>query len=198
MATSWNASSNGHVSPGPARRFRVDGQGRQTSSPSGPSRNGRRFAIAAAIGLLAGWGTLGLIFRDWRIQHERLASYGEHDVATLVEPLKRLHPPEMDYGQWVDAVDDTRLMLVRLTASGMFDQPGIVQLHDEVQRRVAGATSDTAQSSLAKLWDDLEHKAGPVLLRQNLRGPHPLFRPELLGPSNPNLTDRRVWSGLED
>lgn len=198
MATAWNESSNGHVSRGPARRFRVDGKDRQTSSPSGPTRNGRRFVIAAAIGLLAGWGTLGLVFRDWRLQHEKLASYGAHDVATLVEPLKRLHPPEMDYGQWVDAVDDTHLMLVRLTASGLFDRQGIVQLHDEVQRRVAGTTSDTAQSSLATLWDDLEHKAGPVLFRQNQRSPHPLLRPKLLGPSDPHLTAQRVWSGLED
>ncbi len=151
--------------------------------------------IAAAIGVLAVWGALGLTFRDWRIQHEKLATYGSQDIATLVDPLKSLHPPGIDYLQWVDAVEDTHIMLVRLTASGLFDRQAMTQLHDEVLYRIAGATSDTAQSTLAKLWDDLEHKAGPVLLRKTQRSDHPTIRPELLGPSDPRLYSRRVWSG---
>jgi hypothetical protein len=116
-------------------------------------------------------------------------------VAPLVDPLKSLHPPGIDYLQWVDAVEDTHVMLVRLTASGLFDQQSMLQLQDEIQQRVAGATSDTAQSTLARLWDDLEHKAGPVLLRKTQKAGHPTVRPEMLGPSDPRLTSRRVWSG---
>lgn len=194
MTSARNGSGNGYVGQQSPRRFRVDGKDHHPPSP-GPSRSGRRFAIAAALGLLAVWGAIGLAFRDWQIQHEAIATYGAHDVATLVDRLKSLHPPGIDYLQWVDAVEDTHLMLVRLTASGLFDRQAMLVLHDDIQRRVDGATSDTGQATLAKLWDDMEHKAGPILLRKTQRSAEAPHRPELLGPSDPRLLSRRVWPG---
>jgi hypothetical protein len=195
MTSARNGSTNGYVGHGKARRFRIDGNDRQSPPPSGPVHNGRLVVIAGVISVLALWGILGVVFRDWRAQHEQLASYGARNVATLVDPLKDLNPPEMDRGQWVEAVDKTHELLVLLTGSGLFDRQSIQQFHDDVGRRVAGATSDTAQSTLATLWDEMEHKAGPVLLRKTHDPEHPILRPKILGPSDPRLTSRMIRTG---
>ena len=195
MTSARNGPTNGYIEHGAARRLRIDGKNRQPPPPSGHSHSGRYVVIAGVVAVLAMWGVLWLVFRDWQARNERLASYGARDVATLVDPLKDLNPPGMDRGQWIDAVGSTHDMLVLLTGSGLFDDQSMRQFHDDVRRRVDGATSDTAQSTLASLWDVLEHRAGPVLFRKTRDPKHPIHRPAMLGPSDPRLRSQLTRTG---
>ena len=155
------------------------------------SVSGRRFVVAAIIGLLAVWGVVYLAFDAWRARYQALAEFGATAVAPLVDPLADQVPPGVDPKAWRQAVADTHAMLVALAGAGLLDRTQLEDLRADVSTRVARASAGTARKELTDLWTDLERKAGPVISpivtparpgssRAN-RHPRPP-RPELLKP----------------
>ena len=157
---------------------------RQQQGPEvdlGPARSGRRFVIAAVVVIAAVWGTLFLVFREWRTRHRELAEFGASAVAPLVEPLENLVPPRVDPKRWRRAVADTRTMLVAATASGTISRPQMEALRDDLRARFAKTRPETAISDLARLWDEMQSTVGPVLTGRASRPPFCPPRPLLLG-----------------
>ena len=52
--------------------------------------SGRRFVLVAGLTVLVIWGTLFLVFRDWRARYRERALYGATQV---VPPIDRLWDP---------------------------------------------------------------------------------------------------------
>lgn len=146
----------------------------------GPAHSGRRFVLIGAAALLLAWAGLYLVFRDWRARHRALAEFGRIEVATAVAPLADISPPDVDPAAWRRAVADTRAMLVAVTGAGLLDRPKMATLRDELHQRVAASRPGTAVATLRAIWDDMERRAGPVLLREYERPPHPPRRPDVL------------------
>jgi hypothetical protein len=148
----------------------------------GRVHSGRVFLVIAALSLVVVTGVLGLMFRDWRARYRALADYGARHVAPTIDALADQVPPGVKPDQWKLAVSDTHAMLERLTAAGLLDRKRMEALRAEVAARVANAQADpeTAVGELARLWDDMEAKAGPILLRGSTKPPNPPKRPALL------------------
>ncbi len=168
--------SNGHA-PTP-----LNSTARTVAGPNvlGPSRSGRRFVIVAVIALLAIWATMFLVFREWRSRHRELAAFGAREVAPLVDPLAEVSPPDVPPKVWKAAVRDSHDMLVALTASGLLDRPGMEGLRDDLRARFRTTSAPTAVRDLARLWKDMESRAGPILSGRSSRPPHPPARPSIL------------------
>jgi hypothetical protein len=94
-------------------------------------------------------------------------------VATAIDPLAAVVPPDVSAGDWRRTVADAHAMLVALTASNMLDLDQMRALRAELVARVARARPETARAELASLWDNLARRAGPNLVKY-----HP--RPRLL------------------
>ena len=99
-----------------ARRLRVDdlaaivlrnspGHKRGAMSLLGEGHSGRLFVLAAGVTILLVWGTLYLVFREWRAGYRQRALYGKTQVVATIEPLRALLPPEVDPEAWRVAVD---------------------------------------------------------------------------------------------
>ena len=129
----------------------------------GPARSGRRFVIGAIVVIAALWGTLFLVFREWRTHHRDLAAFGASEVAPLVDPLADRVPPNVAAKRWRRAVADTHDMLVAATASGTINRPEMEHLRDDLRSRFAKTTPDTAISDLSQLWDEMQERVGPIL-----------------------------------
>jgi hypothetical protein len=147
----------------------------------GPARSGRRFVIGAVVVIAVLWGTLFLVFREWRTRHRELAAFGASEVATVVDPLTGRVPPGVDAKRWRRAVADTHAMLVAATASGTLDRPAMEHLRDDLRGRLARTTPDTAISDLSRLWDEMQDAVGPILTGRASRPPFCPPRPLLLG-----------------
>jgi hypothetical protein len=176
-------TANGDLGNGHIRRLRIDRRpGGASAKVLGGAHSGRLFLVAAALGLLVVSGALGLMFRDWRARYRALADYGARQVAPTIDALADHVPPGVKPKQWEDAVSDTHAMLVAVTGAGLLDRQRMEALRSEVAARVAHAEADpgSAVYELARLWDDMEAKAGPILLRDTSRPPHPPKRPSLL------------------
>jgi hypothetical protein len=155
---------------GPARPYRVD-RPAGAAEGMGARHSGRAFVTAAVVTILLIGGGLSLAFHHWRAGYRARADFGRSAVASAVVPLAEQVPPGVPPTQWRRAVDQTRALLVEVTASGRLDRPQMQALRDDLARRVAGARPETARAELARIWDEMEAK---TLLRDATR------RPELL------------------
>lgn len=196
-----SSSSNGqHGRPDdPIRRLRYDDLSAimDRTSGHGPRRagarktalswmssgtSGRRFVIVAVIAVLVVWGSLYLVFREWRARYRERAAYGAGQVAPAVDALADVQPPGVDPARWRDAVNRTHAMLVTLTGSNLLGLSEMRDLRAELDGAVARAKAhpDAAVAELAAIWDDMSER-GEFLLRdtRSLTGErHP--RPEIL------------------
>jgi hypothetical protein len=129
------------------------------------------------IVLLLLWGTLYVVFRDWRARYRVRAEYGATQVAPMIDPLAEVVPPGDEPADWRAAVAETHAMLVTLTAANLLDLRQMQALRADVAARVqrARAHPDAARGELADLWNDLAAQASPILTPR-----HP--RPKLLPP----------------
>lgn len=158
-------SSNGKTE---ARR--TPPQGKATPDIEGIS--GRRFVLASGVGVLLLWGTLYLTFSVWRSNYRARASFGKERVARAVEPLAEVVPSPstgVSPESWRAAVTETREMLEALAGANLLDRSQMTALGDRVAREVAAATPSTALETMAKLWDEAEASAGPVIVRRHKR-----------------------------
>ena len=55
--------------------------------------SGRLFVLAAGVTILLVWGTLYLVFREWRAGYRQRALYGKTQVVATIEPLRRFYRP---------------------------------------------------------------------------------------------------------
>lgn len=170
---------------GPLRRLRVDefapvrpAAAAGAESAEGPAHSGRRVVTLWVVVLLLLWGTLYVVFRDWRARYRVRAEYGATQVAPMIDPLAELVPPGVEAADWRAAVAETHAMLVTLTAANLLDLRQMQALRADVAARVkrARAHPDSARAELSGLWNDLAAKAGPILTPR-----HP--RPRLLPPA---------------
>lgn len=164
------------------RRFRIDSIGWFL----GRGYSGRWAVALGVVALLVVWIGLYGAFRGWRSRYRALAEFGRTSVAPTVDPLADRVPPGVDAGQWRGVVARTHAMLAFVTAAGLLDRPRMEALRDELSRRVAAATPETAIAVLRAIWDDMERRAGPVLLRDPERPPQPPRRPGLLKRESPS------------
>ncbi len=183
---------------GDGRRWRIDGRAARPRPPAPvveatPARvSGRRVVGVMVAAVLTLWLGLDLAFRSWQARHRARAEFGATRVAPAIDPLAASPPPGVSPLEWRRAVADTRAMLLALTASGFLDEPKMEALRREIAAKVAAARPETARTTLAALWDDLERRAGPLIApdrsppppnsRHAARHPRPP-RPKLLGPS---------------
>ncbi len=123
--------------------------------------SGRLFVIAAGITVVLLWGTLYLIFRDWRAKYRVRTSYGVTRMATAIDPLAEIAPPAVEPVAWHDAVRQTHAMLVTVASSNLLDVADMRQLREELDRAVerARARPETAPAELAAIWDTLSDRA---------------------------------------
>jgi hypothetical protein len=144
--------------------------------------SGRRFVVLAVIAVLVVWGSLYLVFREWRARYRERAAYGAGQVAPAVDAFTDVKPPGVDAARWRDAVIRTHAMLVTITGSNLLGLSEMQDLRAELDGAVARAKAhpDAAVAELAAIWDDMSER-GEFLLRdtRSLTGErHP--RPEIL------------------
>jgi hypothetical protein len=133
------------------------------------------------------WGTLYLVFREWRAKYRERASYGVTHVIPALEPMRSIMPPHVDLLAWRDAVDQTRAMLVTVTASNLLDVNEMDKLRFELSAHARRASADpaTAMGELAEIWNEVADR-GEFLLKDSRSQSgerHP--RPRILPPPPP-------------
>jgi hypothetical protein len=139
--------------------------------------------VAGAI-ILVLWGTLYLVFRDWRARYRIRANFGAAEVAPAIDPLAEIVPPGIDPRSWKDAVAATHSMLVSVTGSNLLDLPQMESLRDELHEVVARSRAhpEYAPRELAWVWDAMSDRADFVL-EEGSSGRHKGHsRPEILPP----------------
>ncbi|MGE3818344.1 MAG: hypothetical protein AB7I30_02825 [Isosphaeraceae bacterium] len=144
------------------------------AAPDVEGISGRRFVLACGFGVLFLWGALYLTFSVWRSSYRARASFGEERVAKAVEPLAEVIPDPstgVTAESWRPAVAETREMLKTLTAANLLDLSQMAALGEWIAREVADATPSTALETLARIWDEAEARAGPVIARRHKRPP---------------------------
>jgi hypothetical protein len=180
-----------------ARAVRRAGAERRAPSMPwlGRSYSGRRFVVLIVIAVLVVWGTLYVVFREWRARYRVRAAYGANQVAPAVDAFAGIAPPDVPPARWRDAVARTHEMLVTITASNLLGLSEMQALRAELDRAVgrARARPEVAVAELAAIWDDMSER-GEFLLKdtRSLTGNrHP--RPEIL----PSYGDDRVAPALD-
>ena len=140
---------NGHQEGPASRRFRFDdltstGVHSPAISPSGASsaHSGRRLVLVAGATILLLWGTLYVVFRDWRARYRARADFGATQVAPVIDALARVTPPGVDELAWRDAVRETHSMLVTVTGANLLD----VRQMQSLRRAGAGRRPRTGPS----------------------------------------------------
>jgi hypothetical protein len=146
--------------------------------------SGRLLVLGAGVTLLLIWGTLFLVFRDWRARYRERALYGATQVVPAIDRLRSILPPDVDPALWGDAVDQTRAMLTTVTGSNLLDIKDMDKLRAELDQHVARATDrpETGVRELALIWDQIADR-GEFLFNdsRSLSGTrHP--RPKILPP----------------
>lgn len=150
----------------------------------GRTYSGRWFVILGVSAFLVVWGSLYLIFRDWRSRYRERAAFGADQVAPTVDAFLDLAPPGVEPDRWRDAVTRTHAMLVTITGSNLLGLSEMQDLRAELAAGFARAMAhpETAVAELANIWDDMSER-GEFLLRdtRSITGErHP--RPETLPP----------------
>lgn len=202
MSETQDGQSDGDREP--ARRVRIDDfaaivlrnspgptTGKATAAMLEQGHSGRQFVLVAGIVILLIWGTLYLVFRDWRAKHRERSLYGTTQVVPAIEPLRPLLPPGVDPVAWHDAIDQTRAMLLTVTGSNLLDIKAMDALRVELDRHVRRACTEpaTAVDELAAIWNEVADR-GEFLFRdsRSLSGErHP--RPKIL-PARPPRESR--------
>jgi len=119
--------------------------------------SGRLFVLGAGVTLLLIWGTLFLVFRDWRSRYRERALHGATQVVPAIDRLRSIEPPGIDPVAWRAAVDQTHAMLITVTGSNLLDVKDMDKLRAELDQHVARATArpETAVRELADIWDEI-------------------------------------------
>jgi hypothetical protein len=162
----------------PARRLRFDGYPAIQAAvvrPRPVGHSGRRLVIVWVLAVLVLVGGLAVAFRDWQVRYRARAAFGAGQVATAIDPLAAVVPPDVPSDSWHRAVAESHAMLVALTASNMLDLADMRALRADLRARVARARPETARGELAAVWDELTRRAGPNLVKRHRR-------PALLSP----------------
>jgi len=185
MASRPNSHSDDLVS----RRFRFDDLTSarvRNSAPAGDSsgHSGRRLVLAAGASILILWGSLYLIFRDWRTRYQARVDFGATQVVPVIDELAKVVPPGVDGQAWRDAVWETHSMLVSVTGANLLDIQQMQSLRAELELAVARARAhpETARDELAAVWSAMSDRA-EFLLEEGSSGrrrAHP--RPTILPP----------------
>lgn len=177
MTTTRNGNSGNH----PTRRLRFDASTSRlvTGPETRPTSNhsGRRLVTAAVLSILFLWGSLYLVFRDWRARFRERSAFGKSYVATAVDPLVHVVPAGVDPAEWRRAVSATHDMIVTLTGSNVLSLNEMKNLRGELAMRTARTRPETARDELTAIWKDLGNRAGPIVNRHKL--------PEILKDSLP-------------
>ncbi len=137
--------------------------------------SGRRFVTVAVIVVLVLWGSLYLVFRQWRSVYRERADFGARHVAAAIDPLATVVPDGELPDAWQRTVAETHDMLVALTAANIMNRDQMESLGRRVTSLASRARPATARDDLATLWDEVEAQAGPIV-----RARHP--RPKMLRP----------------
>ena len=179
-------------SPGPA-----DNAPAETLSRG---HSGRLFVLGAGLTLLLIWGTLFLVFRDWRARYRERALYGAAQVVPAIDRLRLIVPPNVDPAVWHDAVDQTRAMLTTVTGSNLLEVNDMDKLRAELDKHVDRSTDrpESAVRELAEIWDETAER-GEFLFNDSrslsgIRHPRPRYcRPGAgnLRSTRPFLTDEQ-------
>jgi hypothetical protein len=173
---------------------RVPGPPGAPASPWLPrSHSGRRFVILAALAVLAIWGVLDLVFRDWRARYRRRAAYGASHVAPAIDPMAETVPPGVDPAAWRDAVSRTHDMLRTVAASNLLGLDEIQRLRAELDAAVARARPETARAELAAVWDAIADRAEFLLKDGRSADGERHRRPDVL----PSYAETRVAPALD-
>ena len=167
-------AANGKSSRG-RLRFDPPGHGGEEGSNaperSGRFASGRVLVTTIVVVVLLVWGSLHVVFRQWRNRYLERRSYAEQVVAARVEPLAKVVPPNVSPAAWRGAVAETRAMLKTVTDSNILDAPRIETLSARVSDLVRDARSHDALARLAVVWDEAEAGAGPVVTARHARPP---------------------------
>lgn len=172
--------------PGPG----PDHSGSLRARPPAPAfgqdsgHSGRRLVVVACLTILMLWGSIYLVFRDWRQRYRVRASLGATQVAPVVDALAESQPPGVDAQAWRDAVRETHAMLVSVTAANLLDLKQMEALRDELKQIVDRARNhpETACDELASIWNAMADRAEFVLQEgtSGRKQGHP--RPAILPP----------------
>jgi hypothetical protein len=131
--------------------------------------SGRVFVTIAVVVILVLWGSLFLAFRLWRSNYRERAEFGANVMATAIDPLVALVPPDVTPEVWREAVADTHAMLLAVSGSNLLDRNQMAALGAKISGRVASARPETARETLAEVWDEMEYQAGPVVTEHHAR-----------------------------
>ncbi len=166
MVTVWKSNSGNR----PARRLRFDGyplDREATTRLRIAGHSGRRAVITGVLATMVLAGGLALAFREWRVRYRARADFGATQVATAIDPLAGVVPPEVSKTEWRRTVAEAHSMLVTLTASNLLDLSDMRALRADLAQRVDRARPQTARADLAALWDELARRAGPNLVKRH-------------------------------
>ena len=132
------------------------------------SHSGRRFVIVAVIAVLAIWGVLFLVFREWRARYRERAAYGISHVVPTIDPLEQILPPGVDPAEWRDAVHRTRTLLKTVTGSNLLGIEEMRALREELDQIVSRSRDrpEMALVELASVWNTVADRAD-FLFRDN-------------------------------
>jgi hypothetical protein len=181
--------NNPQYGPG-SRRFRFDDLTSTLVRPSvsatdnSSDHSGRRLVLVAGATILFLWGTLYLVFRDWRTRYRARAEFGATHVAPVIDGLAEIAPPGVNGQDWRIAVQETHSMLVSVTGANLLDLQQMQLLRVELEQAVARARGrpETARDELARVWNTISDRA-EFLLQEGSSGRrkgHP--RPAILPP----------------
>ncbi len=164
-------------------------------------QSGRVLVTTVIVVVLLLWGGLNLVFRQWRAGYRERAVYGAKVVAEAIEPLAKILPScevspmvriancsgmsavvgvlsttDVNPDAWRRAVEQSREMLVALTAANVLDRAQMTELGASVTARVDRAKEhpETARAELAALWDEISDRAGVIV---DVRHPRPKVLP---------------------
>ena len=156
--------------------------------PPGPATSVPTFrpkicAVAGAA-ILVLWGSLYLVFHDWRARYRARTSFGVTQVAPVIDPLAKITPPGVNAGAWQEAVRQTHAMLVAVLSANLLDVRQMQLLREELKQTVERARlhPETARDELASVWTAMADRAEFVLQEgtSGRRKGHP--RPAILPP----------------
>jgi hypothetical protein len=194
MTLPSSGNGNGHAGSRPVDRLRFAGGG-----VLGKAHSGRRFVIGAALGVALVWAGLYAAHRAWKARYAARADVAERQFATVIDPMAEVVPAGVSAADWRGAVRDTHGMLVALVAAGGASPNELPALRADLAGRVAGARPETAVAVLARIWADMERKAGPAVVHAPRDGLLPLpLAINALARATPTDVDPAEWQRALD
>ncbi|QDV37354.1 hypothetical protein [Tautonia plasticadhaerens] len=138
-------------------RSRLDVRPGGIGNTTRPGVPGRLFVVGSVGGALLIWGTLYVIFIDWRQEIRGRIDYGKSKVAPVVGSLSAITPPGIPEQEWEDAVRRSEAMLDEVVGTGRLDPQRMESLRSDLTSRVAEARRSprVAPTILGRIWDDM-------------------------------------------